>query len=76
MKDKTAMLRIVNPLLGVLLLNQPLSILLGFLTGWEVFEVFHIVGGIALFMGAVVHVMLNWGWVRINFLRKPKKQNA
>ena len=37
--DKNATLRIVNPLLGILLLNQPFSIILKALTGWDVFEV-------------------------------------
>ena len=72
--DKSATLRIVNPLLGILLLSQPFSIILKVLTGWDVFEVLHIVGGIGLLILAAIHVMLNWGWVRMNFLRSPKKK--
>jgi len=72
--DKSATLRIVNPLLGILLLNQPFSIILGALTGWEAFEGLHTVGGISLLILAGIHVMLNWGWVRMNFLKSPKKK--
>ena len=72
--DKAATLRIVNPLLGILLLNQPLSIILNTLTGWGVFEGLHIVGGIGLLVLAAIHLMLNWGWVRMNFLKTAKKK--
>jgi hypothetical protein len=72
--DKAATLRIVNPLLGILLLNQPLSIILSTLTGWDVFEGLHIVGGIGLLILAAIHLMLNWGWVRMNFLKTAKKK--
>jgi hypothetical protein len=74
--DKNATLRIVNPLLGILLLNQPISIILGALTGWGVFEGLHIVGGIGLLILAAIHVMLNWGWVKMNFLRSARKKTA
>ena len=74
--DKSATLRIVNPLLGILLLNQPFSIILGALTGWEAFEALHTVGGISLLILAGIHVMLNWGWVRMNFLRSAGKKKA
>ena len=74
--DKNATLRIVNPLLGILLFNQPFSIILGALTGWDAFEVLHIVGGIGLLILAAIHVMLNWGWVRMNFLRSAGKKTA
>jgi hypothetical protein len=72
--DKNAALRRVNPLLGILLLNQPFSIILGALTGWDAFEVLHIVGGIGLLILAAIHVKLNWAWVRMNFLKSPKKK--
>jgi hypothetical protein len=72
--DKNAALRRVNPLLGILLLNQPFSIILGSVTGWDAFEVLHIVGGIGLLILAAIHVMLNWAWVRMNFLKSPKKK--
>jgi len=72
--DKNATLRIVNPLLGILLLNQPFSIILGALTGWDAFEVLHIVGGIGLLILGAIHVMLNWAWVRMNFLKSLKKK--
>ena len=72
--DKSATLRIINPLLAILLLNQPFSIILGALTHWDVIKDLHIVGGIGLLILAAIHLMLNWGWVRMNFLRSAKKK--
>jgi hypothetical protein len=72
--DKNATLKIVNPLLAILLLSQPFSIILKVLTGWDAFEVLHIVGGIGLLLLAAIHVMLNWGWVRMNLLKRAKKK--
>lgn len=74
--DKNATLKIVNPLLGILLLNQPFSIILNALTGWDLFEGLHIVGGVGLLILAAIHVVLNWGWVRMNFLRRAGKRKS
>ena len=76
MLDKGAALRIVNPLLGILLINQPVSIVMGLLTGWAAFEGLHIVGGIGLLIVAAIHLILNWSWVRMNFLRTSTKKKT
>lgn len=70
--NKNAVLKILNPLLGVLILNQPLTGLLGGVLPKDVFEFMHEGGGVLLFLGVVLHVILNWNWVRANFLQKPK----
>ena len=68
--NKNTALKIVNPILAILILNQPLSGLLLSVTHWEFFEGLHVVGGVLLFLFAVVHVMLNWKWVTANFRKK------
>lgn len=73
--NKNAALRIVNPIMAALILAQPLSAFLLSLTDWDVFEGVHIAGGVCLLIGAVVHVLLNWSWVKMNFLKKAAKKS-
>ena len=72
--DKNAALRVVNPALAILMLNQPFSALLSELTGWDFFEGLHVGGGVLLLIAAAVHLILNWRWVAINLLNYRKKQ--
>jgi hypothetical protein len=74
--DKNAVLKVVNPALAILMLNQPLSGLLIMVTGWDFFEGLHIGGGFLLVCTAAVHLMLNWRWVVTNFLKKSKTQKG
>ncbi|MCU0596567.1 MAG: hypothetical protein MUC98_14050 [Desulfobacterota bacterium] len=70
--DKNAALKVVNPALAILMLNQPFSAFLSEVTGWDVFEGLHVLGGVLLVCAAAVHIALNWKWVELNLL-KPKK---
>ena len=74
--DKNAMLKVLNPILAILMLNQPFSALLSAVTGWDVFEILHIGGGILLVLSAAVHLTLNWKWVATNLLKNGKKQKV
>ena len=56
--------------LGVLVLNQLLVGLLHDALSREVFEVMHEGGGVLLVLGVLLHSILNWNWVRANFLKK------
>jgi hypothetical protein len=67
---RTAILKVLNPILGILLLNQIMTGLLHEMLPHEAFEVLHERGGIALAVVAVLHVILNWNWVKANFRRK------
>lgn len=71
--DKNAALKIVNPALAILLLNQPFSAFLSEVTGWDLFEGLHVLGGLLLLMAAAVHLMLNWTWIELNLLKRGKK---
>ena len=71
--DKNAALKIVNPALAILMLNQPFSAFLSEVTGWDLFEGLHVLGGILLLMAAAVHLMLNWTWIELNLLKRGNK---
>ncbi len=74
--DKNAVLKVVNPALAILMLNQPFSALLSEVTGWDFFEGLHVGGGVLIVCMAAVHLMLNWRWVATNLLKNRKKQEA
>ncbi len=68
--NKAKALKILNPILGLLVLNQ---LVIGALHGslpHIIFEVMHVGGGLVLVLGVVIHLILNWGWVRVNFFKK------
>lgn len=69
MNKKTG-IKIVNIIIAVLILNQAASAILRGLIGREAFEVLHEGGGILLLMGIILHVILNWGWVRVQYFKK------
>lgn len=74
--DKNAVLKIVNPILAILILNQPFSAFLSEVTGWGLFEGLHVLGGVLLLCAVAVHVALNWKWIELNLLKPKKKQQA
>jgi len=75
MKKNTA-LKIVNPIMGVLLINQVLVAFLHDLLPKEVFEFLHEGGGVVFAVAAILHVTLNWNWIKMNFLQKASKKDA
>jgi hypothetical protein len=74
--DKNTALKVVNPALAVLILNQPFSGLLYLVIGWDFFESLHVGGGILLVLLVALHLMLNWRWVTTNFFKSGKKQKG
>ena len=69
---KKIALKILNPIIALLLLNQVLSALLNGILSRDAFETLHETGGFLLFAGVVLHVLLNWNWVKANFFKKKK----
>lgn len=65
--DKQNLLKIINPLLAILLLNQAVTGFLHNVLPHRVFEFMHR-GGLILVILSIVHVYLNWGWVKSNLL--------
>ena len=70
------MLKIVNPILAVLLLNQVLTGLLNDVLPHGLYEVLHGGSGIILTVVATIHIILNWNWVKANFLKKHPADNS
>ena len=72
---KSALLKIVNPLLILLFITQALSgILHDYLmeVSYETFEIIHGIGGYVFVFLVVVHVTLNWNWVKSTFFKHNK----
>ena len=68
MKRNSA-LKVLNPILGLLLLNQLLTGLMGGMLPREAFAAVHKGGGIVLASAVSLHVILNWNWIKANFFR-------
>jgi hypothetical protein len=68
---KNTALRILNPFIGLLVLSQASTGLFGDHLPHKVFETVHEGGGILLVTGIVLHVILNFGWVKNNLLKRP-----
>jgi hypothetical protein len=66
---KTTALKIINPLIAILILNQISTGILHQFFNHEVFEIIHEVGGIALFIGVLIHLILNWNWVKTSYFK-------
>ena len=69
---KNQLLKIVNLVLAILVITQASSGLLHDQLPHEAFEVIHVFGGLVLVGAIVLHVILNFGWVR-SALRRPKR---
>ena len=67
---KNVQLKILNALLALLLVSQALTGLFRDSIPDNVFEDIHVPGGLLIVSGVILHVILNWGWVRVNFLKK------
>jgi len=67
--------KMLNPILAVLILNQAVTAALHDFLPDEVFEVLHGGGGALLAVGVLLHVILNWSWVRATLL-KPRAAAA
>jgi len=72
---KNTMLKMLNPALAVLFINQVLMGLMNDILPHKVFEVLHGGGGMVFAVLVVLHVMLNWSWVKANFFRKDPDVN-
>lgn len=67
---KNVQLKVLNALLALLLVSQALTGLFRDSIPDNVFADIHVPGGLLIITGVILHVILNWGWVRANFLKK------
>jgi hypothetical protein len=69
MKKKTAH-KIINPIMFVLIINQAVTALLHQKLSPETFETLHEGSGFILASLVVVHLILNFNWIKLNYLHK------
>ncbi len=68
--NRTNMLKYINPVIAILIVSQLLSALSKDILPDEVFEVWHKGGGILLLIGVLLHLFLNWGWVKSTYFKR------
>jgi hypothetical protein len=73
---KQAVLKMLNPVLGILLLWQVGTGVFRELLGYEVFKVVHPLTGFLLLGLVILHIIFNWDWVKFNYFRKRKARQA
>ncbi len=64
---KQTLLKIVNPLLALLMINQALTGMFNLYLSNRAFTILHEWGGFVLSAMVIVHVALNWGWIKAQF---------
>ena len=67
---KNTILKILNPIIALLLLCQVCTALRMILLGHGDAEEIHEIGGILLALGALLHLILNWNWVKASYFKK------
>lgn len=69
---KNRLLKIINPLIGLLMVNQFVTALFHTSIPFEVFAIIHGYAGFLLFSLILVHITLNWSWLKANYFKKSK----
>lgn len=69
---KSALLKVLNPILGILMLNQIVTAMINKYVGmpYEAYEISHGFMGMVLTVVVIVHLTLNWGWVVTSYFKK------
>jgi hypothetical protein len=64
------MLKILNPVLAVFFINQAISVIFRDSFSSSAFGIFHKAAGAILLCLIAVHIILNFNWVKANYLSK------
>jgi len=67
--QKITLLKISTPILAVLFVTQIVS---GFLINIETFFSIHKWGGRIFVLFVILHVVLNWNWIKANYFKKKR----
>jgi hypothetical protein len=73
---KNQALKILNPVLGTLVLSQAITSSLKDFLPKELFEAVHGGGGVLLVSGVALHLYLNWSWVQATYLTKKDRPSS
>ncbi|HTY08681.1 MAG TPA: hypothetical protein VMF29_05910 [Candidatus Edwardsbacteria bacterium] len=73
--NKVKALKILNPIVALLFLAQMVSALLILLAG-DAFIPAHLIGGGCLVLAGIAHLVLNWGWVKMQYFKKQRTMNS
>ena len=69
---KNDALKIVNVILAVLISTQMLSGFLGGSLPMQAFDIVHRGGAIILLLCILVHVVLNWTWIKSSYFKTKR----
>jgi hypothetical protein len=64
------LLKVLNPVLAVVLVFQLVTGLLRGIFTNDMFESIHGTGAGILITCVILHLILNWNWIKVNFLKK------
>ena len=67
---KNSVHKIINPILFVLIVNQAVTALLHMKLSPDTFETLHEGGGFILVGLVVVHLILNFNWIKASYFHK------
>ncbi len=70
---RISILKILNLIIALLLVNQAVTGFFHDSISDEVYEVIHAGGGILFVALALLHLILNWNWIKANYFRKHLK---
>lgn len=73
---KRLLLKVTNAILAVLFINQVVTGLVHGMLSHEAYEILHERAGILLAVFGVLHVLLNWSWIKANYLPKGAAPKA
>lgn len=65
--NRKNLLKVVNVILGILFLNQAITVIIFSFLSRDLYEFLH-VGGFLLIIAALLHIHVNWAWIRTNML--------
>jgi heme A synthase len=67
---KTAMLKILSPILLLLIINQALTGIFRMKLSYETFVSLHESGGALLVFLVLAHLLLNFNWIKTNYFAR------
>jgi hypothetical protein len=70
---KTTALKIVNPIIGLLFVSQSVTGVFGQIIPYDINGPIHKFGGYLFIAFVIIHIILNWSWIKSTLVRTAKK---